>query len=52
MIFDVLFSVGGDSLVRFADAILGPLFGMICDKASHFGGMWNTLATIFEMLMS
>lgn len=52
MLFEIIFNVGGTPLVNFFDSILGPLFEQVCSNADKLGGLWVTLATVLEMLLS
>ena len=52
MFYDLMFSLGGDFLVRLADSIMGPLFGFVCTMETNVGGVWGPLATFFEQILS
>lgn len=52
MFYDLMFSLGGDFLVRLADSIMGPLFDFICTMETSVGGVWTPLAMFFEQILS
>lgn len=54
MFFDLMFELGGDALVRLADAFIGPIFQWVCGTANAFGntGFWEIFATMLETILS
>lgn len=47
MLFDFAYAIGGDWLVQLVDAIVGPVFDLVC----NLGGAWDVLATALEMIL-
>lgn len=52
MLFDFFFTLGGSGAVDSAASFFLPFYLWVCDMAANFGGIWDTLATIGEMLFT
>ena len=50
MLYDFIDLLGGN--IDFFGVLFGGLFRGVCNMADVFGGAWNILADIFEILLS